>query len=270
MTELFGAERLGGEPGVIPPYFPAINQSPVYFPQYGFPTSPYIAHPSFLPQPAKLDPAVEKRLAEIERAYQEASNQYNELKEYLLKQEQEREKEKYERQLEALRQEIVELKTGGGKGEEQSWLDAYLRERDKREEEMHQRYQETIKVLGERLEAVSKEAMQAKREVEERARAQAEERDRLRQQAKKELEELGYAPRKKEAEEKMLEIAEKDVIPGVVSELRETGKAIRDLTRRGGSEAPQQQPQQPASPEESQRRARVWELEQEIRGRGEL
>jgi len=211
----------------------------------------------------KMPSALESKLSELERGYQEAIKAFNAISEQLEKQKEKSEKERLESQIAELRKEIIEARKGGG---ESDWLKAFLDEREKREDEAKKRLEDIIKAQSDKLAEATRELADARgREKQAIAEAVAAEEERRKKYAK-ELEEHGWAPRKKEAEEEMLGIAKETVLPGVVSEVRETGKALRRaLGGAQGSTPPVEEPPTPASPEQAGRMAEVMEHQETIR-----
>ncbi len=162
---------------------------------------------------------------------------------------------------------------GGG-----GWMRRYLDERDKG-------HDKAVADLSDKLAEATKSVQEAHlREKDARARA-IEESDSARERARKDLEESGYAPRKKDMEEKVLDIASEQLIPGVLGELREirrTGeKIVSGGMMRQGTQAAEQPLPKPVTTEQAAKMAEVMEIEEkmkggetvkeeEVRGRGSL
>jgi len=211
----------------------------------------------------KMPSALESRLAELERGYQKAIDAFNAVSEQLKKQKETSEKEKLENQIAELGKEIIEVRKGGG---ESDWLKAFLDEREKREDEAKKRLEDIIRQQSDKLSEATKEIAEARqREKQAAVEAVAAEEERRKKYAK-ELEEHGWAPRKKETEEEMLGIAKEQVLPGVVSEVRETGKALRRaLGGAQGSTLPTEEPPIPTTPEQASKMAEIMEHRERIR-----
>jgi len=211
----------------------------------------------------KIPSTLESRLSELERGYQKAIDAFNAVSEQLEKQKETSEREKLENQIAELRKEIIEARKGGG---ESDWLKAFLDEREKREDEAKKRLEDIIKAQSDKLAEATRELAEAReREKQAAAEAVAAEEERRRKYAK-ELEEHGWAPRKKETEEEILGIAKEQVLPGVVSEVRETGKALRRaLGGAQGSVPPTEETPTPTTPEQAGKMAEIMEHRERIR-----
>lgn len=114
-------------------------------------------------RPAGLPPEVNKELQEVRSENKEIREFMGKMLERLDKQEEE---EKYERRFAKL-EESLERKPSEEGGQNQ-WLKAYMEERDKREKEMHEHYQTTIKELGDKLAGATREVAAASKETESR------------------------------------------------------------------------------------------------------
>jgi hypothetical protein len=211
----------------------------------------------------KLPSALESRLAELERGYQKVIDAFNAVSEQMEKQKEMSERERLENQLAELRREVIEVRKGGG---ESDWLKAFLDEREKREDEAKKRLEDIIKAQSDKLAEATRELAEAReREKQAAAEAVAAEEERRRKYAK-ELEEHGWAPRKKETEEEILGIAKEQVLPGIVSEVHETGKAIRRAMGGAQASTPQtEESQTPTTPEQAERMAEIMEHRERIR-----
>lgn len=215
----------------------------------------------------KLPSAIETKLAEMERWYKETREDLGTVLGRLDKQERMEEEAKREAQIDELRTEIraiSESKKGGG---ESDWLRAFLDERDKREDEARKRLEDIIKAQSEKLAEATKEIAEARlREKQAATEALSVEEERRRKYAK-ELEEHGWSPREKKTDEEILGIAKEQVLPGLISEVRETGKAIRSSVR--GGQIPSiptpETPQAPLTPEQSEKAAEIMMQREEIR-----
>lgn len=145
---------------------------------------------------ATLSPELEARLSEQERYYQETAASLNAVLERLAKQEEAEKEATHKAEIADLRAEIraaSESKKEGGS----EWLQAYLTQRDKNEERIQEQYQATVKELGEKLAEATKEVSETRRDIDRKvAEAITSERT-VREQAKKELEAAGYAPKTK-------------------------------------------------------------------------
>lgn len=181
ITEVFPQMALSKE------YYAAAQQGPGYG-AYGQATTPgysgwgaqpqqdsFSQYMQFLMQremraerekPAGLPPEISNELAAVRNENKEIKDFMRLTLERMDKQEEE---EKYEKGLSELRGTISKLedkleRKPEGSGKDQ-WLDAYLKERDKREESMHDRYQSTISELGDKLADATKAVGEARKEA---------------------------------------------------------------------------------------------------------
>lgn len=265
----------GGAPGA--PYYSGWYGGP---PTYGYPSGYEPARTSEDPmtrwinyqiardekeegrtKEAKLPPALEARLSEIEQSNQHAAESFNLLLDRLDKQDAKDEESKWEGRFTRLEQKIESKKKGD---EGSNWLEAFLKERDKREDEARKRLEDIIRDQNDKLAEATKDiAEAAKRERGAAAEAISDEESRFKRH-KDMLKEEGWAPRERKEAEEILAIAKDQLIPGAVGEIRETGKAIRRLAGQPPSAPSEEAPKTPVTPEQAGKMAEAMEHRETI------
>lgn len=209
----------------------------------------------------KLPPALEAKLAEQEKFYQETREDLGTVIEKLNKQEEEKKEAAYKAELAELRNDIRamgESKKGSG---ESDWLKAYLAERDKRDTDMQDRYQATIKDLGDKLAAATKDVVGIRQEIDKKVADAITTERTTREQVKKDLEDAGYAPKTKTKEELDHEIQKTilEVVPDKID--KGFDKIIERLPLPGSSQTPQAtQKSIPQTPQQIAEQAELEEL----------
>lgn len=149
---------------------------------------------------ARLPPVLEAKLAEQEKFYQETRNDLSTVIEKLDKQEAEDKESAHKAEMAELRAEIRSM-SESKKGGESDWLKAYLDEKDKRDADMQDRYQATIKDLGDKLASATKDVAETRREIDRKVADAITSERTAREQYKKDMEASGYAPKTKTKEE---------------------------------------------------------------------
>lgn len=209
----------------------------------------------------KLPPAFEAKLSAQERSYQETNEYLRTVMERLDKQDRKDEEAKQEARYTELRAEIRAISESKQGGSENNWLSAYLAERDKRDTDMQDRYQETIKNLGEKLAEATKEVAETRRDIDRKVTEAVTSQSTAREQMKKDLEAAGYAPKTKTKEELDHDLATQvlEIIPGKIE--KGFDKIIDKIVPQGPTQPPSTIPQTPRTPQEI---VEQTQLEEEI------
>jgi hypothetical protein len=194
------------------------------------------------PREAKLPESVKSELSEIKQGYEETKRFLQDVVEELS----ERRKRDEEARLES-RFARLEEKIEGKKGGETDWLQAYLAERDKREETMQRQYQETIKDLGEKLASATRDVAETRKEIDNKI-TEAINRERIvKEEVKKELEAAGWHPKERTKDELDHDLAQQ-VLTVVPEKIDKGFDKIIDKIPAGGAQAPSTTPEQPPKP----------------------
>jgi len=209
----------------------------------------------------KLPSSLEARLSQIEREYQKTSEFLESVLKRLDKQEEMEEQSRIESRFAKLEEKLEDRNRSG----QQDWLQAYLAERDKREEAIQRQYQETIKELGDKLAEATKEVAKIESEIDSSiAEAIARERA-IKEDARKELEAVGWGPKTKTKEELDYDI-QKTVLEIIPEKIDKGFDKIADKVQIGSMQHPQpitggakERPQRPRTPQEIAKQTEIEE-----------
>jgi len=264
VSEVFGTAP--SQPGAPP--FPEAGITPAppwswyQYPSYsGWYPSYSSRQPYFeeeRPREVKLPETVKSELSEIRQSYEETKRFLQSVAEELSERRKREEEEKLESRFAHL-EEKLERKTGG----ETDWLQAYLTERDKREEAMQHQYQETIKDLGDKLASATKDVAETRREIDDRI-SEAINRERMaKEEIKKELEAAGWHPKERTKEELDHELAQQ--VLSVVPEKIDKGfDKLAEKIPIGGTQSQPTTPEEPSRPRTPQEIVEQSEIEDAI------
>ena len=268
--------------GVNPEYFGQFGASPGQFGaspgQFGAGPGQfaYRNFPMYQDRPAGL---TDEAKAELDKLREENAAIKQQQQELLARLQQEREErnqieketalEKRFEKMEALITKVAESKKGASDGsasslEHNSWFKAFMDEREERRKEIDQlreeQHKHTIDQLTQQL-ANATEAVTKTQDRVSRAKTEVLEEERQRRtEIMAELDQAGYAPRKKDTEEHAMEMIKETLMPGVVQEVRE-GRRLLEKVLTGGQES---HTRSPLTPEQAAVAARLMQIEQAV------
>lgn len=208
-----------------------------------------------------------KRLVTLEALLKQQQDMMAQLQQERLDAEERRKEELQEERFHALEMKVAEGKKSDS---DDGWFQRYIQERDKRAEDqlkaVQDRYDALIKDQNEKLAGAVKAVQEAQADAKTARASAIQEAEESDERAKKKLLEGGYAPRAKSTDERVLDIAEKEVVPGLMTEARELRKTVEKALS-GGTGIAQRQAQErkPVTGEEAARVAEAMGIQQEMK-----
>lgn len=217
-----------------------------------------------------IDPTTSKRIGELEGAIGALTDTQSKIIEMMednkRKEEEERKEAEWARRYEALEQKLEKVSEGKGKGNSDTMVEQVMSLQRELTEAREKRMEDLIKRSQDQLDTALGQIVTLKEQVNKtRSDALAEEADR-RERYKREMEDSGWSSRKKSAEESTMDMIKEQVVPGVISEIKEGRRLIeKAITPEGGMI---QKASAPVTMEEATRTAEVMELEQQLKAMG--
>ena len=259
VTEVFPAPAeftpwLGGavaDPAARP-YMP----QPQQYPGYGNLWAPWPPGPQGQQYPGLYGPLPQD--TELKTEVQALRAEYSKVVQLLEAREQQEAEKEQKTIISNLQQQVAGLQAQAGKGgsqDQNTWLDAYLKERDKREDEKEKRYQELVHDLSTQAQQALKEAADAKGGISIARQEGAADEARRRQEVRDEMQKAGWTPGGTKTPAELQHDLTKQIIEVAPDKLEKgldkLGERLeRVVTAGGGKEVKPPPEKKPISPEQ--------------------